>query len=124
LPVAQQFQGHHTSRDEGPGLLQIRYYAQNTTGRVNYFCDIIGAKSDQIKVAKLPQVKGNRLVKALQRKGWYIDRTRGSHIIMRNDDKPDTKIVVPIHTSPIKPGTLSNILKKAEISREELEDLL
>jgi predicted RNA binding protein YcfA (HicA-like mRNA interferase family) len=43
---------------------------------------------------------------------------------MRNDDKPDTKIVVPIHTSPIKPGTLSNILKKTEISREELEDLL
>jgi hypothetical protein len=44
-------------------------------------------------VAKLPQVRGNRLVKAL-------------------------------HTSPVKPGTLSNILKKAEISKEELEDLL
>jgi len=43
---------------------------------------------------------------------------------MRNDDRPGTKIVVPIHTRPIKPGTLSNILKKAEISREELEDLL
>jgi len=75
-------------------------------------------------VAKLPQVKGNRLVKTLQKKGWYIDRTRGSHTIMRNDARPNTKIVVPIHTSPIKPGTLSNILKKAEISREELEGLL
>jgi predicted RNA binding protein YcfA (HicA-like mRNA interferase family) len=88
------------------------------------FCDIIEARSGQIKVAKLPQVKGNRLVKALQKKGWYIDRSRGSHAIMRNDDKPGTKIVVPIHTSPVKPGTLSNILKKAEISKEELEDLL
>jgi predicted RNA binding protein YcfA (HicA-like mRNA interferase family) len=94
------------------------------TGRDKYFCDIMRARSDQVKVVKLPQVKGNRLVKALQRKGWYVDRTRGSHTIMRNDDKPGTKIVVPIHTSPIKPGTLSNILKKAEISREELEDLL
>jgi predicted RNA binding protein YcfA (HicA-like mRNA interferase family) len=75
-------------------------------------------------VAKLPQVKGNRLVKVLQKKGWDIDRTRGSHTIMRNADKPGAKIIVPIHTSPIKPGTLSNILKKAEISREELEDLL
>jgi predicted RNA binding protein YcfA (HicA-like mRNA interferase family) len=75
-------------------------------------------------VTKLPQVKGNRLVKALQRKGWYIDRTRGSHTIMRNADKPNIRIVVPIHTNPIKPGTLSNILKRAEISREELEDLL
>jgi predicted RNA binding protein YcfA (HicA-like mRNA interferase family) len=75
-------------------------------------------------VAKLPQVKGNRLVKALQRKGWYIDRTRGSHAIMRNDDRPNTKIVVPIHTSSIKPGALHNVLKKAEISIQELEDLL
>ena len=75
-------------------------------------------------MAKLPQIKGKRLVKALQRKGWYIDRTRGSHTIMRNDDKPGTKIVVPIHASPIKPGTLSHILKKAEISREELEGLV
>jgi predicted RNA binding protein YcfA (HicA-like mRNA interferase family) len=98
--------------------------AEIGTGRVNYFCDIIGARSDQVKVVKLPQVKGNRLVKALQKKGWYIDRTRGSHTIMRNDARPGTKIVVPIHTSPIKPGTLSNILKKAEISKEELEDLL
>jgi predicted RNA binding protein YcfA (HicA-like mRNA interferase family) len=75
-------------------------------------------------VAKLPQVKGNRLVKALQKEGWYVDRSRGSHAIMRNDDKPDTKIVIPVHTSPIKPGTLSNILKKAGISKEELEGLL
>jgi len=75
-------------------------------------------------VAKLPQVKGNRLVKALQKKGWYVDRSRGSHVIMRKDDKPGTKIVVPIHTRPVKPGTLSNILKKADISKEELGDLL
>jgi predicted RNA binding protein YcfA (HicA-like mRNA interferase family) len=92
--------------------------------RASCFCDTIEARSGQIKVAKLPQVKENRFVKALQKKGWYIDRSRGSHAIMRNDDKPGTKIVVPVHTSPVKPGTLSNILKKAEISKEELEDLL
>ena len=75
-------------------------------------------------MARLPQVEGDRLAKALKKKGWYIDRTRGSHAIMRNDDKPNTKVVVPIHASPIKPGTLSNILKKTEISIEELEGLL
>ena len=94
------------------------------TARAGCFCDIIGARPDHIEVAKLPQVKGNRLVKALQKKGWYIDRSRGSHAIMRNDDKPGARIVVPIHTSSVKPGTLSSILKKAEISKEELEDLL
>jgi predicted RNA binding protein YcfA (HicA-like mRNA interferase family) len=118
LRVAELF----PKRKRGISLLpqQIRI----DRGRVSYFCDIIGARSSQIKVAKLPQVKGNRLVKALQKKGWYIDRSRGSHVIMRNDDKPGTKIVAPIHTSPVKPGTLSNILKKAEISKEELEYLL
>jgi len=94
------------------------------TQRINYLCDIIVARSDQVKVAKLPQVKGNRLVKALQKRGWYIDRSRGSHTIMRNDSKPGAKIIVPVHTSPVKPGTLSNIMRKAEISKEELEDLL
>ena len=94
------------------------------TAGINYLCDIIGAGSDKAKVAKLPQVRGDRLVKALQKRGWYIDRSRGSHTIMRNDDKPGTRIVVPIHTSPVKPGTLSSILRKAEVSKEQLEDLL
>ena len=75
-------------------------------------------------MARLPHVKGDRLAKALQKQGWYIDRSRGSHAIMRNADRLGAKIVVPIHTSPIKPGTLSGILKKAEISGEELRDLL
>jgi predicted RNA binding protein YcfA (HicA-like mRNA interferase family) len=93
-------------------------------GGASRFRDIIGARPDHIEVGKLPQVKADRLVKALQKKGWYVDRTRGSHAIMRKDDRPGTKIVVPIHTRPIKAGTLSNILKKAEISKEELENLL
>jgi predicted RNA binding protein YcfA (HicA-like mRNA interferase family) len=70
------------------------------------------------------RLKETGLLKSFKKKGLYSDRTRGSHTIMRNDDKPNIKLVVPIHTRPIKPGTISNILKKAEISREELEDLL
>jgi len=73
---------------------------------------------------KLPQIKGNRLVNALRKEGWYVDRTRGGHAIMRHENKPGTKIVIPFHGKPIKPGTLSNILKKAELSIEELKELL
>ena len=94
------------------------------TGKASCFRDIIGARPGHIEVAKLPQVRGSRLVKALRKKGWYIDRSRGSHAIMRKSDRPGIKIVIPIHTGPVKPGTLSNILKKAEISKEELEGLL
>jgi predicted RNA binding protein YcfA (HicA-like mRNA interferase family) len=64
------------------------------------------------------------LVNALKKEGWYVDRTHGSHVIMRHEDKPDTKIVIPIHEKAIKPGTLTNILKKAELSAEEMKRLL
>lgn len=73
---------------------------------------------------KLPQVKGDKLVNALRKERWYVDRIRGSHIIMRHENKPGTKIVIPIHRKPIKPGTLSNILKKAGLSVEEIKELL
>jgi predicted RNA binding protein YcfA (HicA-like mRNA interferase family) len=75
-------------------------------------------------MSKLPRVKGDRLVSALRKEGWYVDRTRGSHVIMRHEGKPGTKIIVPVHGKPVKPGTLSNILKKAELSAEEIKGLL
>jgi predicted RNA binding protein YcfA (HicA-like mRNA interferase family) len=73
---------------------------------------------------KLPQIKGDRLVNALSKKGWYVDRTRGSHVIMRHDSKTGIKIVIPIHRKPIKPGILGDILKKAELSVDEIKELL
>jgi len=75
-------------------------------------------------MAKLPQVKGDRLVSALTKAGWYVDRSRGSHVIMRHDGRPGTKVVVPAHRKPVKPGTLGNILKKAGVSVEELRRLV
>ena len=45
-------------------------------------------------------------------------------VIMRHENKPGIKIVTPIHRKPVKPGTLSNILKKTELSMEEIKELL
>ncbi len=75
-------------------------------------------------MSKLPQVKGDRLISALRKEGWHVDRTHGSHVIMRHEDKPGTKIIIPVHGKSVKPGTLSNILKKAELSAEEIKNLL
>lgn len=72
-------------------------------------------------MSKLPQVKGDRLVSALRKEGWYVDRTRGSHVIMRHEGKPGTKIIIPVHGKPV---TLSCILKKAVLSAEEIKKLL
>ncbi|MBM3141633.1 MAG: hypothetical protein FJ005_01110 [Chloroflexi bacterium] len=43
---------------------------------------------------------------------------------MRNESKPGAKIVIPVHRKPIKPGVLGNILKKAELSVEEIKCLI
>ena len=75
-------------------------------------------------MTRLPQVKGDRLIKALQKEGWYIDRTHGSHVIMRNDNKPGIKVVIPVHSKSIKPGILGNILKTAGLTIKEIKRLL
>jgi predicted RNA binding protein YcfA (HicA-like mRNA interferase family) len=74
-------------------------------------------------MTKLPQIKGDRLVNALSKRGWYVDRTRGSHVIMRHEGKSGLKIVIPVHRKPLKSGVLNNILKKAELSIEEIKEL-
>jgi len=43
---------------------------------------------------------------------------------MRHDGKPGIKIVIPVHGKPVKPGTLSSILKKAGLSAEAISRLL
>ncbi len=74
--------------------------------------------------AELPPVTGKKLIAALEAKGWYVKRIRGSHHILRHPEIPDA-IPVPVHGSrPIKRGTLLNILRTAGVSRDELLRLL
>ena len=70
-------------------------------------------------MTKLPQVSHERIVRALKRRGFYILR-EGRHISM-SDDKH--LVIIPRHHT-LKPGTLRQILEAAEISPEELKDLL
>ena len=65
---------------------------------------------------------GRQLIKALRRMGFDIDHRRGSHIFMYNSER-NVSVVVPNH-SEVKKGTLNNILKKAEITIEDLKRLI
>jgi predicted RNA binding protein YcfA (HicA-like mRNA interferase family) len=60
---------------------------------------------------KIPRdLNGQRLVKALRKLGYEIDRQNGSHIRITTERDGKNHEVVPNH-HPIKPGTLSSILK-------------
>lgn len=65
---------------------------------------------------------GKQVVKALRRMGYIVDHQRGSHIFMHNLYKNIT-VIVPSHNE-LKKGTLNSILKKVELTIEELKELI
>jgi predicted RNA binding protein YcfA (HicA-like mRNA interferase family) len=76
-------------------------------------------------VARLPQVTGSRLVRALEAVGWHVHHQKGSHVVLKNPERPERRIVVPCHGSKkLKKGTLHGILKDAGLSGDELRNLL
>jgi len=54
--------------------------------------------------------------------GFVVDHQRGSHIFMHNLEE-NISVIVPNH-SEIRKGTLNNILKKLEITIDELKNLI
>lgn len=60
---------------------------------------------------KLPRnVNGEGLIRALRRFGYVTTRQSGSHVTLTWGTVPQHHLTVPKH-QPIKPGTLSSILK-------------
>lgn len=74
-------------------------------------------------MAKLPVLTAKDLIRILERRGFILDRVKGSHHIYLH---PETgqRAVVPFHRRDLPQGTLVSILKQAGIDRDELEELL
>jgi len=74
---------------------------------------------------KLPRdLSGSELVKALRKLGYQVTRQKGSHIRVTTQQDGEHHEVVPNH-NPIRPGTLSSILKSiAGHHRVTVEELL
>lgn len=73
---------------------------------------------------KLPVVSGKKAVKALQRLGFFIDRQRGSHIVLKKiTTEGETGCVIPMHKE-VALGTLRSALKKAGVSVESFSESL
>jgi len=63
-------------------------------------------------------------VRALQQAGFELVHVRGSHHYLRRPEG-SRLVVVPVHGSRDLPaGTLRSILRQAELTREELRELL
>ena len=74
-------------------------------------------------MSRLRRVTGRQTLKALQAAGFAVIRTKGSHHFLRHSDGRAT--VVPIHAGEtLGPGLLNQILKDAEIERDDFHKLL
>lgn len=72
----------------------------------------------------LPSVKPDRLIKALERAGFFVHHATGGHYVLKRAGRPDLRVVVPYHSGDVKRGVLRSILRQAELTVDELKGLL
>jgi len=73
----------------------------------------------------LPAVDGKRVIRALIKAGFAVERIAGSHHLLVHRDNPARAVTVPVHGSrDLKPGTLRAIVRQVGLSVEEFNDLL
>ncbi|HKF75592.1 MAG TPA: type II toxin-antitoxin system HicA family toxin [Candidatus Dormibacteraeota bacterium] len=70
----------------------------------------------------LPRVSGDEVVRALQRAGFVVVSTRGSHCKLRHAAGQRTAIV-PLHRE-LATGTLASVLRQTGLSAEAFRALL
>lgn len=72
----------------------------------------------------LPAVTAGRLLRALQRDGFFVHHVSVSHHVLKHPHRPSLRVVVPYHAGDIKRGTLRSILRQASMTVDELIALL
>lgn len=73
-------------------------------------------------MGRMAQIVGDRMVRALRRLGWQLDRQAGSHAVLTR--KGSSPITIPLHRGKtIKEGTARGILKQAGVDEDTFFDM-
>lgn len=73
---------------------------------------------------RLPTLTPKKVAQALERRGFVLQRIKGSHHCYKYPSRPEIKVVVPFHGKDIKRPLLYAIIKQADMTVEEFLDLL
>jgi predicted RNA binding protein YcfA (HicA-like mRNA interferase family) len=73
---------------------------------------------------QFPALRPAKVLQALLRAGFYIQRSKGSHHILRHPNKLELRVTIPIHNTDLKRKTLANIIEQAGYTPEEFFELL
>lgn len=72
---------------------------------------------------KLPVLSLKAVAKILVQKGFELNRIKGSHhIFIRQSDK--RVVVIPFHQKELPKGTLISILRQADLTKDEINNIL
>ncbi len=71
---------------------------------------------------RLRNVRAAQAIRAFERLGYVVLRTKGSHYILRHPDRG--LLVLPFHRGTLKTGIIMDALKKARISVKQFEEHL
>ena len=73
---------------------------------------------------RLPRITAAELLKALRRDGWFETRQKGSHLMLRHATKPGLVVLAMHRGEGLPPGTVAQILRDADLTIDELRELL
>jgi len=72
-------------------------------------------------MGKLPSLTPREVIKILEKDGFMLDHSTGSHRVYYNPESK-RRVVVPFHRKDLPKGTLLTILKHSGVSRDEWGD--
>lgn len=74
-------------------------------------------------MVKLPTITGQELINALAKINFVKVRQKGSHVRMKHED--GRVVTIPVHSGKtVGKGLLNKIPRDADLTKEELIDLL
>ena len=73
---------------------------------------------------RLPALKPREVIRALQRAGFFIHHSSGSHYILKHPDRPRLRVTVPFHNKDLKRRTLSSIIEQPGYTDEQFIELI
>jgi len=68
---------------------------------------------------RLPALTARDVIRALERAGFAVSRTSGSHRRLVHSSDPARKVTVPVHTGDLPRGTLRAIISQAGLTVAE-----
>jgi predicted RNA binding protein YcfA (HicA-like mRNA interferase family) len=74
-------------------------------------------------MTRLPTLTARKIIKALDRAGFEVERQTGSHIILRNPVNLRTTCV-PLHGKDVKRSLMKEILRQAGLTEKDFQELL